>query len=115
MIDDDALVEPAPGAGPLSTTTTERPPRASSRATAEPITPAPITMASTATQANSSGISARRAGDELAQLLVDGVVDRRRLVGGEALLPDAVGALGGVERPSSSHCSKLALSAVSER
>ena len=33
MIDDDALVDPAPAAGPLSTQTTERPPRASSSAT----------------------------------------------------------------------------------
>ena len=39
MIDDDALVEPAPGARPLSTQITDRPLRANSSATAEPITP----------------------------------------------------------------------------
>ena len=37
---------PAPGAGPLSTHTTDRPLRPSSNATAAPITPAPITTAS---------------------------------------------------------------------
>lgn len=46
MIADEALVEPAPGPGPLSTHTTERPLRASSSVTAEPMTPAPITTAS---------------------------------------------------------------------
>src|SRR5829696_6288014 len=46
MIDDDALVDPAPGAGPLSTHTTCRPLRASSSVTAAPMTPAPITTAS---------------------------------------------------------------------
>mgnify|MGYP003338941646 CR=1 FL=1 len=45
MIDTDELVEPAPGAGPMSTTTTLRPDRANSRATELPITPAPITIA----------------------------------------------------------------------
>src|SRR3954471_7434034 len=43
---DDAAVDPAPGAGPLSTTTTLRPDRASSSATLAPITPAPMTTAS---------------------------------------------------------------------
>src|SRR5262245_52365423 len=46
MIADDALVDPAPGDGPLSTHTTDRPLRLSSRATADPITPAPMTTAS---------------------------------------------------------------------
>ena len=46
MIADDADVEPAPAAEPLSTITTERPAFASSKATAPPMTPAPITTAS---------------------------------------------------------------------
>src|SRR4051812_5958663 len=46
MIEEEALVEPAPGAGPLSTHSTRRPPRASSRATAAPMMPAPTTTAS---------------------------------------------------------------------
>ena len=43
---DDADVEPAPAAEPLSTITTERPALASSNATAPPMTPAPITTTS---------------------------------------------------------------------
>ena len=46
MIDDEALVDPVPGPDPRSTTITDRPARASSSATDEPITPAPITIAS---------------------------------------------------------------------
>ncbi|CAB4658874.1 unannotated protein [freshwater metagenome] len=46
MIADEADVEPAPAAEPLSTITTDRPALASSRATAPPITPAPITTTS---------------------------------------------------------------------
>src|SRR6266508_1978544 len=46
MIADDELVDPAPGPGPLSTQITERPLRPSSNATADPMTPAPITTAS---------------------------------------------------------------------
>jgi hypothetical protein len=46
MIDEEALVEPEPGPGRRSTTITRFPARASSNATAEPITPAPMTMAS---------------------------------------------------------------------
>ena len=46
MIAEDADVEPAPAAEPLSTMTTERPALASSKATAPPITPAPITTTS---------------------------------------------------------------------
>ena len=43
---DEALVEPAPAVGPLSTTVTDRPARASSRATEQPTTPAPMTTVS---------------------------------------------------------------------
>ena len=46
MIADDADVEPAPAAEPLSTITTDRPALASSSATAPPITPAPMTTTS---------------------------------------------------------------------
>src|SRR5687768_12806603 len=46
MTAEDELVDPAPGPGPLSTDTTARPLRASSRATDAPITPAPMTIAS---------------------------------------------------------------------
>ena len=42
----DELVDPSPGAAALSTTITDRPFLANSYATEEPITPAPITIAS---------------------------------------------------------------------
>jgi hypothetical protein len=42
----DELVDPRPGAAALSMTITERPFRANSKATDDPITPAPITTAS---------------------------------------------------------------------
>ena len=45
----DALVDPWPGPGPLSTTATRSPVRASSSAIDEPMTPAPITTASAVT------------------------------------------------------------------
>ena len=87
MIDDDALVEPAPGAGPLSTTTTERPLRASSNATAEPITPAPITIASVVIGASCERASAseraannglRGRGTQWRQAKASGISLRRR-------------------------------------
>ena len=40
------------------------------------------------------------AGDEVGELLADGVVDRRRLELGEDRLPDPVGALRGLDRAS---------------
>src|SRR5829696_409443 len=46
MIEEEALVDPAPAVGPLSTQITDRPPRASSSATEEPMMPAPMTTAS---------------------------------------------------------------------
>jgi prolyl-tRNA editing enzyme YbaK/EbsC (Cys-tRNA(Pro) deacylase) len=46
MSADEALVDPAPAAGPLSTQMTDRPPRASSSATDAPMMPAPMTTAS---------------------------------------------------------------------
>ncbi len=55
MIAADALVEPAPACGPLSMHTTERPLRANSSATADPMTPAPITMTSALVAAVTGG------------------------------------------------------------
>src|SRR5678815_3888495 len=87
----EALVEPCPTPPALSTTTTRCPSRASSRAIAEPITPAPITTTSTRrsvmTASNPTSVarptrcprSAGDAADQCAQigecLRVDPVVD----------------------------------------
>ena len=91
--------------------------RARARAPPAPGRPSPRRVAAPPRhQTSESGKAALRCVDVLEQRLVDAGVDRRRLVLGEHPLPDRVRALRASRgEPSSSHCSKLLLSAVSER
>ena len=77
MIDAEELVEPAPGAGPLSTLITERPLRASSKATEAPITPAPMTTSVVAWSARSR--VGRRATSQRHARGVGDAVERERV------------------------------------